>query len=54
MDEKTHKIIDAIDAEIAKIEIEKRSAKDSTDLGLMIGRQGGLIEAKHIILQFKN
>ena len=51
MDEKTKQLIQAIEAEIAKIETEKKGVKDSTDLGLLIGRQGGLIDAIHIILQ---
>ena len=49
--EKTKQLIQAIEAEIAKIETEKKGVKDSTDLGLLIGRQGGLIDAIHIILQ---
>jgi len=36
---------------IDKIEIEKNTVNDSLDLALLIGKQGGLIDAKSIIIK---
>lgn len=54
MNDDIKKIIQAIEEKIAEYERLKLHTHDSTDLALLIGNQGGLIEAKIIILkQFK-
>jgi len=42
--------IDIISERIKKIEMEKKDANNDTDLALLIGNQGGLIDAEKIIL----
>lgn len=51
MNEKTKQLIQAIEAEIAEYEKEKHKTKDSVDLALLIGKQGGLYDAITIILK---
>ena len=49
MNDEIKKIIQAIEEKIAEYEKEKQRTTDSTDLALLIGNQGGLIDAIGII-----